>query len=226
MSPPLIALSIASLVLALGIRIPCPAARTPDSTSVAAVASHARPRRWTHLVQQLGSSLTTAISVATGGIRRRRRQRAIDTAFPDVVELLVLAVHAGASPTRAVHDVRGLVAPVVRPAFDTVVHRLQRGQRLADAVVAFPEQLGHRAVALADGIAAADRYGLPLGPVLDALAAEARADRRRIGDAQARSLSVKLSFPLVVCTLPAFVLVAIVPAVLGSLASLPTSPIT
>jgi tight adherence protein C len=31
---------------------------------------------------------------------------------------------------------------------------------------------------------------------------------------------VKLSFPLVVCTLPSFVLLAIVPAVLGAIAAL------
>jgi Flp pilus assembly protein TadB len=163
--------------------------------------------------------------LVVGPRRRRRHRRAVENHLPDVIEMLVLAVHAGSSPAQAVDQVRPLLTPTIRPAFDMVVHRLQRGRALADAVGALPEILGHRAIALADGIAAADRYGLPLGPVLDGLAEEARADRRRLGEAHARSLSVKLSFPLVACTLPAFVLIAIVPAVIGSLASLPTSPL-
>ena len=66
----------------------------------------------------------------------------------------------------------------------------------------------------------ADRDGLPLAPVLDRLAAEARAARRRAGEAAARRLPVRLTFPLVICTLPSFVLLAIAPAVLGALSTL------
>ena len=69
-------------------------------------------------------------------------------------------------------------------------------------------------------MAGADRDGLPLGPVLDRLADEARAARRRLGEAEARRLPVRLTFPLVTCTLPSFVLLAIAPAVLGALSTL------
>ena len=69
-------------------------------------------------------------------------------------------------------------------------------------------------------MATADREGLPLAPVLDRLAADARSSRRRLGEAAARRLPVRLSFPLVACTLPAFVLLAIAPAVIGALSTL------
>ena len=69
-------------------------------------------------------------------------------------------------------------------------------------------------------IATSDRYGLPLGPVLDQLTTEARDSRRRLDQAAARKLPVRLSFPLVACTLPSFVLLAIVPAVIAALSSL------
>ena len=69
-------------------------------------------------------------------------------------------------------------------------------------------------------VATAVRYGLPLAPVLDRLIDEARAERRRHAAEAARRLPVALSFPLVVCSLPSFVLLAIVPAVLGAVASL------
>jgi len=80
--------------------------------------------------------------------------------------------------------------------------------------------LGPAVASLVDGFAAADRDGLPLGPVLERLAADARAQRRRNLDAAARQLPVRLSVPLVLFTLPSFVLTAVVPLLLAALSSL------
>lgn len=178
-----------------------------------------------------------AIDPSGLGIRTRRRgvdlittwstrhhRRRVAARLPDAVELLVLAVQSGSSPNRAVHDVAPLVDDAIRPAFEAVIHRLERGRRLADAITALPELLGPAAAPVADAITAADRYGTPLGPVLDGLASDARDNRRRLAEARARRLPVRLSFPLVVCTLPSFVLLTIIPALLGALAGLPTSP--
>lgn len=212
-------LSTIALVLVVALAVPRPSPRCPVPADAGPGSTRVPIERRHHI-----ESLRHLLAPLGRTRARRRRRRSIAEAMPDVIEMLVLVVHAGASPAHAVTQVRPLLDQEVGPAFDAVVHRLQRGQRLADAVAALPEHLGHHATGLADAIAAADRYGLALGPVLDALADDARADRRRIGEAHARSLSVKLSFPLVVCTLPAFVLIAIVPAVLGSLASLPDPP--
>lgn len=172
-------------------------------------------------------AMTVGAAVGARSVRRvaaeRRRRRDIEAQLPDAIDLLVLTIHAGATPAQAVIDVAAHLGDAVRPAFDAVALRLQRGQRLADAVEALPAALGHRAHGIADGIASAERYGSPLAPVLRSLSDEARADRRRSAEAHARSLSVKLSFPLVACTLPSFVLLAIVPAVMGALRSLPVT---
>jgi tight adherence protein C len=163
-------------------------------------------------------------AVTAGPFRRRQRARRhgrqVDAALPDAVEMLVLVIQAGLTPSQALTVASELVPAPLRPAFAAIDHRLQRGQRLADALGALPDHLGPAAAPLADAIAAADRYGLPLAPMLDRLADDARASRRRLSDTYARTLSVRLSFPLVVCTLPAFVLLAIVPALLGALSSL------
>lgn len=144
--------------------------------------------------------------------------------WPETIELVVLAIHAGAAPLAAIEStgarLDGHGDPRIGVAFGEVVHRVHRGSGLADALRALPELLGPDAAELADSIATADRYGLPLGPVLDRLASEARAERRRRAEIDARSLPVKLSFPLVLCTLPSFVLLAIVPAVLGAISTL------
>lgn len=147
----------------------------------------------------------------------RLRRRA---ALPDAIELIVVAVRAGRTPTDAVLATAAASDPVLAPAFVAFEHRLHRGAPFADALMAFAEQIGGPAVPMADAMATADRYGLPLAPVLDRLVDEARAERRRQAAEAARRLPVALSFPLVTCSLPAFVLLAIVPAVLGAVASL------
>ena len=140
--------------------------------------------------------------------------------MPDAIELLVLCVHAGRSPTQAVVELARRAPPALRDAFAAVERQLHRGRGLADALDELTRVAGPAARELASSIAMADRDGLPLAPVLDRLAAEARAERRRLGQAEARRLPVRLSFPLVVCTLPSFVLLAIAPAVLGAISTL------
>lgn len=159
------------------------------------------------------------VSVSTW--RRRRREPAvIARTLPDTIELTIIAIGAGLAPAAALLDAGYRASPPIREAIADVEHRLHRGQRLADAIGALPERLGPVANAFADGLSTADRYGLPLEPVLERLAVGVRADRRRLAEQRARTLPVRLSFPLVVCTLPSFVLLAIVPALLGALSTL------
>ncbi len=153
----------------------------------------------------------------------RRRRAAIERALPDAMDHLVSSVRAGLTPFQAVCDLAGSGEISIGDAFAEVVRRTERGQPFADALGALPERLGTQAGGLADLIATSDRHGLPLGPVLDQLTGEIRATRRRLDQAEARKLPVRLSFPLVTCTLPSFVLLAIAPAVIAALSSLGAS---
>ncbi len=171
------------------------------------------------------------VAVAAALLARRVRlvrtaragRRAAERSLPDAMDLLVLSVRAGLTPQQAIRDLAASAPDEVRTAFAQVVHRSDRGQAFADALAALPETLGTSALALADTLASSERYGLPVGPMLDQLSTEARAARRRLDEADARKLPVRLSFPLVVCTLPSFVLLAIAPAVVAALSSLGSS---
>lgn len=192
-------------------------ARTPFVASVALVA----------LVALVGIGVVvftvalTLVARRLAPIRDARRQRAaIERALPDAMDLLVLSVRAGLTPFQAVRDLATSNVRAIGDSFGEVVRRTERGQPFADALSALPELLGVQAGGLADVIATSDRHGLPLGPVLDQLTAEVRATRRRLDQADARKLPVRLAFPLVVCTLPSFVLLAIAPAVIAALSSL------
>lgn len=172
--------------------------------------------------------VAAAVLAATGvGVARlrpllveRRRWRAVERDLPDAVDLLVLGIHAGLTPRQSVELLARSAPTSIRPSCGHVVHEMQRGAAFADALAVLGERLGSDARSIADVLANADRYGFPLAPVLDQLGAEARAARRRFAEADARRLPVRLSFPLVACTLPSFVLLAIAPAVVAALSSL------
>ncbi len=154
-------------------------------------------------------------------IRDRRRLAAeVAAAYPDAIELLVLAIRNGLLPSAAMSAIADDVHTALRPTFGAVIDAIDDGARFADALSELPARLGTMAVPLADSLAMADRYGLPLAPVLDRLADDARSQRRRAAEAAARELPVRLAGPLVVCTLPSFVLIAIVPLLLGALSSI------
>jgi tight adherence protein C len=151
---------------------------------------------------------------------QQRWRRASQRQLPDVVDLLVVAISAGLTPALAVDQLAALAPEPFAAAFAETGRRVSRGQRLADALDALPALLGDTARPLAHTLASAERYGSPVGPALELLAHDARRDRRRLAEEAARTVPIKLCFPLVCCTLPAFVLLTIAPLVAGAVRSL------
>jgi tight adherence protein C len=156
------------------------------------------------------------------GARRRHRRRlaAIAADLPDVVDLLVLAVGAGLT-------VRLAVAAVARRSPGPLAAELARGgveadlgRRLADALDDIPARAGEATRPLAAALVASERYGAPLAASLERLSHEVRADRRRRAEEAARKVPVKLLFPLVSCTLPAFGLLTVAPLIASAVRSL------
>jgi tight adherence protein C len=156
---------------------------------------------------------------ARADLRMQQTQLAADT--PDVIDLLRLAVGSGLNLRLALAAAASRSPPSWRPTLLTIDQRLALGEPL---VVSF-DDAGRR---LGDGagrhllrvLAAAERDGTPLLPALTRLADDARVDRRRAGEEAARRLPVKLLFPLVLCVLPAFVLLALAPLLASALGSL------
>ena len=170
----------------------------------------------------LGSAL--AIGATLGpAVRHRSETLAVEGArrngVPELVDLFRLAVGAGLS----VHQVVDLVEPrapaVFAPTLAEVRRRVSLGQRLGDALDVL-DDLGETVRPLAAVLRSAAFDGIALGPALDRVAADARLQRRRWAEITARQLPVQLLFPLVICILPAFGLLAVVPLVVSSLGSL------
>ncbi len=161
---------------------------------------------------------------ATPGMRakrcRRRRVAALAADLPDVVDLLVLAVGAGLTVPLAVRSVARRAPGPLGAELARACDEVALGRRLGDALEDIPARAGEATRPLVAALLASERYGAPLGAGLERLAHEVRADRRRRAEEAARKIPVKLLFPLVSCTLPAFGLLTVAPLIASAVRSL------
>ena len=150
------------------------------------------------------------------GIRRRQRRRQ-SAAASGVVDLLGAALLAGLNGHLALLRVAERVPPALHAEFRLVAADLRLGRTPAAALSGAADRTGLAELRAAAGaLHAAERWG---APAADALAARSDALRTRLrldAEAAAGRAAVKLAFPLVLCFLPAFVLLTVVPLVVGA----------
>jgi Flp pilus assembly protein TadB len=172
----------------------------------------------------LGLAILVA-PVALGWRKARQRQteraRAIGRALPDTVDLLLLGVGAGLSLPLALPLVARRAPSPVGGSLLAAQQAADAGRPLGDAVLEHLLPLGDRAAALGHVLHDHLRYGVPLAPALERTALELRLARRRAAEESARRLPVRLLAPLLLCVLPAFVLLTVVPLLVAALQSLP-----
>jgi len=180
----------------------------------------------------LGMALTVLIVVKTlwrvsvGRRARRASEEARIKALPNAVVLLQIAVAAGRTPRGAIDAIGGLriggdLGAVVDD-FANVAKRLALGAALSDAILT-PGRRDQSVsmMRVLDLLRRAERDGAALSLQLELLVHDFRTARALSLDAAAQRLTVSLLFPLVLCILPAFILLAIVPLLLGALSGLP-----
>jgi hypothetical protein len=196
-----------------------------------AVAHSARARRYGISVGARASSgARTAVArvAATRGVRpfaavardiaRRRRDgrsaRTIDRELALGVDLLAVAVGAGATPLLALDVAASWSPSTIGSSFGAIVRRVRVGSSLPDAL-AVESRLTPTLRPLTEALVPAIRLGSPLGPTLARIASDARSAAARRAAARARTVPVRLIFPLVLLVLPAFALLTVVPALVA-----------
>jgi|GEM_PF-695008 len=139
----------------------------------------------------------------------RRRNRLVMVELPEIVDFYVVGLSAGLTVGRATHAIAHQLEGMVPAALSGVLTRTEHGARLGDELAALPDAVGDAVRPLTRVLVDAERHGVAIGDALDRLSQDVRLQRRRWAEIQARRIPVKLLFPLVFCTLPAFVLLSI-----------------
>lgn len=146
----------------------------------------------------------------------RRRTAGLSEGLAEVVDLFRIAVSNGANLLVATRQVTPWLPDIYRVSFEHCLRDVDTGSSFVDALERIPLSLGPQIRPLIAALVASERYGAPIGQGLQLLAVESRADRRRQFEQAARRLPVAMVFPLVVCVLPAFMLLTVVPVVVDT----------
>jgi Flp pilus assembly protein TadB len=217
---------IPALALSWGIVAAMPCVALAQRATVAGRIRPPAPAQWSttrmaSVRRRLGQLRPIAICLHVGRAparrrRRRRRDDALARELASAVDLIGVAVAAGCNPYLAVELGARWSPPLVRAALERVLGACRVGQSF-DAALSELGQREPRLLPLTTALRTSARLGTPAAPALGRVAAEVRADLRRRAEARARTVPVRLCFPLVGCILPAFALLTVVPVVLGGL---------
>lgn len=148
--------------------------------------------------------------------RHRSRLQALERrrAVPLLAELLRMGVSAGLPPAGALRHASRWIPGAAGAELAGVVADLDAGLSLRETL----DGLRRRAPELR-GVArilqSSAELGTEIGPALARLARDEREALRRAAEARARTVPVRLLFPLVFLVLPAFVLLGVVPTLLA-----------
>jgi tight adherence protein C len=173
-----------------------------------------RWRRWAALdrVPQLRS----VVRVLAAPVRRRseaRRERALLAELPIGVDLVGVAIGAGCTAYQAVT----IAARWSPPHMAAVLGEIDRQIALGATFDVALRDTGARAPtvrSLTEALRTTTRLGAPTLATLARVAREVRSAVRRRAESRARTVPVRLLFPLVFCILPAFALLTVVPVLL------------
>ena len=136
--------------------------------------------------------------------RAQRRLRVLARTLPFYLDILTLAVEAGANVTSALqHAVdKGPGGPLA-DELQRVLRDVRAGRTRAEAMRALSDRLALPAIANWVGaVLAAEKQGASLGPILRAQAEQRRMERFVRAEQQALKAPVKMLFPLVACIFP------------------------
>jgi tight adherence protein C len=135
--------------------------------------------------------------------------------MPDLFDLLAVSVTAGLSPRLALERAPDVISGHLGETLDGVGQDVSLGTPWHVALQAAADRSGASELRrLAVTLHRAERLGSPIVDRLRDLAAEVRSERRARREERARRAPVQMLFPLVFLILPAFVLAAVVPALL------------
>lgn len=152
------------------------------------------------------------------GIRGQKRQDEIARSLADVLDQIMIAVEAGLGFEAALGYVSENLDNAIGEEFAHALQDIKVGLTRAQAFDALTRrtdvpELRQFVVALQQ----AEKLGVPIAKVLRIQASELRVIRRQSAEENAQKLPVKMIMPLILCILPALIIVVLAPAAFNAI---------
>jgi tight adherence protein C len=152
------------------------------------------------------------------GMRIKRRQKEMQRALPDALDMLVVSVEAGLGLNQAlvrVADEIFRLSPVLSEQMTLVNLEIRAGTAREEALRNLADRTGLADIASLTGmLIQTDRFGTSVAQALRIHADTMRTKRRQRAEEAAAKTTIKLIFPLVFCIFPALFVVILGPAMI------------
>lgn len=140
----------------------------------------------------------------------------VRNSIPETVELLSLCVDAGLTLTAALNRVGTMQGGVMGAELDRLLREVRLGVAPAAAFQALAERTGEEQIyRLVNALNQVERMGAPISVVLKEQGSEFREIRRARARESAQKVPVKILAPIMLCFLPALMIIVLAPAVMG-----------
>jgi tight adherence protein C len=151
--------------------------------------------------------------------RIKARQTALDRALPDALDLMVTSVEAGLGLDAAIQRVAGelvLSQPLLAEELTLTFLEVKAGVPRTEAFRRLADRTGVQDLkTLAATLNQTEMFGTSIATALRVQAEGMRVHRMQRAEERAAVLSVKMTFPLVICFLPALLVVIVGPAMVN-----------
>ena len=180
-----------------------------------------------------GTSLGWIILVCTGAAaggfflpdlwlnhRTQSRKVEIRRAMPDMLDMLTISVESGLGFDAAVAKLVTNSEGPLAHEFARMLQDVQAGMAREDAFRGLAERTDVPEInTFVMSMIQADVFGISVSSVLRTQAREMRVKRRQYAEEQAQKAPVKIVFPLILCILPATLIVVVGPAIVSIIAA-------
>lgn len=144
--------------------------------------------------------------------RAEARQKVIQRALPDTMDLLTISVEAGLGFDAALVQVMENVPGPLSQEIGRLLHEVRLGVSRSDAFRHLSDRTNVEELnSFILAIVQAESFGVSISRVLRAQAKDQRTKRRQRAEEKAMKIPVKILFPLIFCVLPALFVVVIGP---------------
>ena len=152
---------------------------------------------------------------------RDKRQIAIQADAADTIDQLTICVEAGLGFDAALARVAATTEGPLTDELRHTISDIQAGVPRSQALRALSDRAQVVEIRqLVTALLQAQKHGVPMAETLRIQSAEMRLKRTQRTEEKAAKLTVKMLFPIIVCFLPVFIIISVVPALISVFRSL------